>query len=536
MFRPKVCVRLARGADSNCCAGVVYSVCWVILQDGQGAVLYSLKEERRRRRRRERGGASGWLFLALLLGVAGGGILVMLGRNAPPATQAEELPTLIPLTDAAIIVPSPVLGPTLPPPSPTVTATAGPDPDKRYVVYNGLYIVQQGDTVTEIAAGLAVPVEGLMAANPGLDPRFLTAGQAIIVPDRAAAATATAIGVLAVVRDSGEARVWLDASVDAPILTLLSPGTAVATLGRSQDSTWLEILTPSGGRGWVASDSMRPSNNFAALPVTTGAIAESFDEVEAVELPSYLSNITPRAREIVLVGLSMGNRPDVFSKVGDSITDNEHFLFPFGTDDHDLGRFQHFADMIDFYSNTSARNGNSFTNTSLAAKGGWSTWNATDPGSADPNICLPGESPVACEYRIVRPSVALIMLGTNDVPTASTKNYEDWMRRVIEASIERGVLPVISTIPPFYYGDFVGVVEAFNSILVDLTNEYQIPLWDYWGALQPLPAQGMSYDGIHPSWAKPGDLSEPQLRYGMNMRNLTALQVLDTIWRDVIQQ
>ena len=534
MFRPRVCVRLSRGADSRNCTVAVYSVCCVISQDGRGAVLYSLKEERRRRRRRERGGASGWLFLALLLGIIGGGSVMILGRNAPTSSQANELPTLIASTDVAVLIASPVLGATLPPPSPTVTATTGPDPDKRYVVYNGLYIVQQDDTVTEIAAGLGVPVEGLMTANPGLDPRFLTAGQAIIVPDRAAAATATAIGVLAVVRDGGEARVWLDASVDAPILTLLPPGTAVATLGRSQDAAWLEILTPSGGRGWVAADSMRPSNNYDILPVTTGAAAEPFEDVESVELPLYLSNITPRARQIVLVGLSMGNRADVFSKVGDSITDNPHFLVPFGTDDHDLGQYQQFADVIDFYSSTSARTGNSFTNTSLAAKGGWSTWNATDPGSADPDYCLPGESPLACEYRLVRPSVALIMLGTNDVPTASTKNYEDWMRRVIEASIERGVLPVLSTIPPFYYGDFVGVVEAFNGILENLSQEYQIPLWDYWGALQPLPAQGMSYDGIHPSWANPGDLSEPQLRYGMNMRNLTALQVLDTIWQDVV--
>ncbi len=59
-------------------------------------------------------------------------------------------------------------------------------------------------------------------------------------------------------------------------------------------------------------------------------------------------------------------------------------------------------------------------------------WHEFDADSADPTTCLPDETPLVCEYRVVRPAVALIMLGTNDVLTMSTTRYEEFMRRVIE--------------------------------------------------------------------------------------------------------
>jgi len=81
-------------------------------------------------------------------------------------------------------------------------------------------------------------------------------------------------------------------------------------------------------------------------------------------------------------------------------------------------------------------------------------------------------------------------------------------------------------------------VSTFNAILAALALEYQIPLVDYWTALQGLPNQGIGSDGVHPTRApglEDGHLSTTNLRYGIPMRNLVTLQALDAIWRFVIQ-
>jgi hypothetical protein len=54
-----------------------------------------------------------------------------------------------------------------------------------------------------------------------------------------------------------------------------------------------------------------------------------------------------------------------------------------------------------------------------------------------------------------------------------------------------------------------------------------------------LPRGGLSDDGLHPSASPAGyqgaaDFNGDNLQYGYVMRNLTMLQVLDTVWRQVI--
>jgi lysophospholipase L1-like esterase len=134
--------------------------------------------------------------------------------------------------------------------------------------------------------------------------------------------------------------------------------------------------------------------------------------------------------------------------------------------------------------------------------------------------------------------VALIMLGTNDVPYTPDAEFEADLRRILDFTIERGVLPVLSTIPPLYRRGLEGRAEALNAVIARLAAEYELPLWDYYAALQPLPGTGMAADGVHPNWAPSGrnaDFSPENLEYGMVVRNLTGLYVLDAVWRTVIQ-
>ncbi|MBN1430395.1 MAG: hypothetical protein JXB07_18640 [Anaerolineae bacterium] len=255
-----------------------------------------------------------------------------------------------------------------------------------------------------------------------------------------------------------------------------------------------------------------------------------------IELPDdylYISGIKARAIEIFAAGQAMGNRANIFSKVGDSITVSDAFLKPFSEGNYDLQDHAYLQPVIDYYLQETARDADSFANTSLAAKGGWSVWHEFDAKSADPTLCLPDETPLVCEYRVARPAVALIMLGTNDVPTMSTGRYEEYMRQIIETSIEMGVIPIVSTLPDYFSEE--AKVQAMNAVIVGLTEEYQVPLWDYWGSLAEYPKRGLSIDGIHPSWAAPADFAPNYLYYGMTNRNLTALQALDAVWRLVIE-
>jgi hypothetical protein len=223
--------------------------------------------------------------------------------------------------------------------------------------------------------------------------------------------------------------------------------------------------------------------------------------------------------------------------VGDSITVNAGFLTPFGMRQYVLHDHSYLQEAINHYESGWARTHTPFANVSLAAGVGWSSLHVVDPSMANEALCDEEETPLECEYRHVKPSVAIIMLGTNDVPGISNLAYEAAMREIIEISLEKGVIPVITTIPPMHRTGMESRVATFNSILANLANEYEIPLLDYWSALQNLPNQGIGSDGVHPTRApglEDGVLSAENLRYGIPMRNLVTLQALDAIWRFAI--
>lgn len=339
-----------------------------------------------------------------------------------------------------------------------------------------------------------------------------------------------------------------------PIVARLLPLTPLTIEGRSGDSSWLLAVSVTGDRGWVFADFVTLTGSLEAVPVVTeivtaASLTPTASDVTSTPVPPspadsgdypYILGLSDRAREIFLAGQQLGNRANVFSKVGDSITANEDFLIPVGRSSYNLADYIYLQAVIDYFSSESARHGNSFVNDSLSANPGWSSWTAINFHASDESACIPGELPIECELRMVKPSLVLIMLGTNDVPDTnniSANVYENQMRKIIETCINAGVIPIVSTIPPFHRSTSFRV-SLFNDVLVSLTDEYDIPLWNYWAALQHLPNEGLSSDGVHPSVAPTGasDFSVEALQYGMNVRNLTALQALDAVWREVIRK
>ena len=76
------------------------------------------------------------------------------------------------------------------------------------------------------------------------------------------------------------------------------------------------------------------------------------------------------------------------------------------------------------------------------------------------------------------------------------------------------------------------MTDTFNVAIVQVATEQAVPLWNYWLAMERLPNHGMSGDGVHPSQPPDGNTAifdGFHLQFGFNMRNLTALQVLNAL-------
>jgi hypothetical protein len=226
-------------------------------------------------------------------------------------------------------------------------------------------------------------------------------------------------------------------------------------------------------------------------------------------------------RVIYQRGLELGNRPGAFSKVGDCGSTPAWFLGDFdrGPKFYQLGDYQNLSDVIESFSG-------SFGRTTLAGKAGFNASSVFAPLWADRKQCQNDEGPLACELRVQRPSFVFIMLGSNDV--YHLDEFEPQMRKMIEYTISLGIVPILTT-----KADNIEKDHQINSVLARLASEYDIPLWNYWRAVQSLPNQGLQEDGVHLTWA-PNRFNDPEaMKSAWTVRNLTALQTLDSIWRFV---
>jgi len=236
------------------------------------------------------------------------------------------------------------------------------------------------------------------------------------------------------------------------------------------------------------------------------------------KLPIIPTQISLRVREIYLDGLVRGNNPHVFSRIGDCASAAPAFLVGFDRN-YNLGDYASLQPAIDYFKG-------SFERPSLAAKAGLNgaglltnLWTGEQ--------CQKNETLLDCQYRLDHPSFALISIGTNEAYYVHKNpgSFEHNLRIIIKDTIARGIVPVLSTKADNVEGD-----GSINATIARLALEYQIPLWNFWLAVQPLPNQGMA-DPDHlnsVSYANFTDFSIPNsLEYGTQMHNLTALQMLD---------
>jgi len=256
--------------------------------------------------------------------------------------------------------------------------------------------------------------------------------------------------------------------------------------------------------------------------------------------------VTSHLEKVASRGERLGNHPGVVAKVGDSITASPSFLQALACSPPRLGHWEELRGTLGFFGRTTVPRGseearcptsNSYSRLGVAAVGGWRAADALLPRESSPEC--QGLPAVSCELDLLRPSIALIMFGTNDVEEITAVQFRLDLARVVRLVSSAGTIPVVSTIPPRARQPFSQRVARFNAEIAALAENRALPLWNFWRQMiaPGVPRDGLSRDGVHPSVLCPPctaiDFRPVGLRQGYALRNLGALLVLDRLRRKV---
>jgi hypothetical protein len=288
------------------------------------------------------------------------------------------------------------------------------------------------------------------------------------------------------------------------------------------------------GSGVQASDD--PTPTLAPLPDPVQDDLD-LDVVSAIDLYEYpdVPTISAYAQQVYLQGLAQGSNPHTFIKVGDCMTDNPFFLIPLGEGDYDLGEYTALQPLIDQFIDGDL---NSFSRKSQAAAGGFNASSIRDSLWANPEFCEPGETPLGCEMRLMQPSIALIMFGTNDVFYLTEAQFDFFLRSIVVETVRNGALPVLSTFP--HRPEFPEKSMLYNQIVVQIAQDYDLPLINLWRALVDLPNQGVDPEETTHMTTPPGGavcyFIDENLQAGFTVRNLLTLQTLEAVLQATVSE
>jgi hypothetical protein len=216
--------------------------------------------------------------------------------------------------------------------------------------------------------------------------------------------------------------------------------------------------------------------------------------------------------EVYQQGQDLGRNFRVFSVLGDCQSSPTYFLSKYDEGRYTLEEGQeNLQETIDWYAG-------SFAHRSLTVKNGMTAPGALNPRWADPEQCESTETPVECEIRLSNPSLMLISLGTNWHPSTSHEQYVDYLSEIVEIILDAGVIPVLSTKADNAEGDY-----NRNLAMAEVAYAYDLPLWNFWAAVEELPNRGLDKDR-----------ENVYLNYkGWDIRNQSALELLDHIRRQL---
>jgi hypothetical protein len=262
-----------------------------------------------------------------------------------------------------------------------------------------------------------------------------------------------------------------------------------------------------------------------AVPAATSTPKPPLEKDAWKQMPAVPTEISDAMREVYQRGLVFGNDPTHFSIIGDCQNVSSYFMAVFDKPgEFSLGEeYAYLQPTIDFYQD-------SFSRQSLAVKGGFNVAAILSPLRADPKSCNTNESPLDCELRTWKPSIVFVSMETwwSEKPE---QEYDKYMRRVIERILETGAVPIIATKADNLEGD-----DRINATIAQIAYDYDIPFWNFWAAVQPLPNHGLSSDHFHLTFARNFFDDPVRMKSAWPWRNLTALQTLDVVYRGLTEQ
>lgn len=279
-------------------------------------------------------------------------------------------------------------------------------------------------------------------------------------------------------------------------------------------------ISPPGGTVVSVTEAVEVAESSTATPapIATPARKVPLPADAWKDMPVIPADISDRAHAIYEYGIYLGNDPTHFSVIGDCQNVSSYFMSVFDNPgEYNLGPdYSHLQPTIDYYSG-------SFSRQSLAVKGGFNAAAVLSPLRSDPESCNANESPLDCELRTWKPSIVIVSMETwwSEKPA---EEYDKYMRRVLDRIIETGALPVIATKADNLEGN-----HAINATVAQIAYDYEIPLWNFWAAVQPLPNHGLSSDNFHLTFARNFFDDRQRMRSAWPWRNLTALQMLDLV-------
>lgn len=134
-----------------------------------------------------------------------------------------------------------------------------------------------------------------------------------------------------------------------------------------------------------------------------------------------------------------------------------------------------------------------------------------------------------------KPEIAVVMYGTNEVTKGvSVEQWQKNMTAIIDACLEAGCVPIVSTIPPYPGKD--EKAQALNAALKKLAADKKIPLVDFYAAVlerQP----GTAWDGtllgkgdVHPTGGENHVFTDENLKKcGYALRNYVTLKAMNDV-------
>jgi hypothetical protein len=316
-----------------------------------------------------------------------------------------------------------------------------------------------------------------------------------------------------------------------PQIGAIQPETPVRLIERNQTGLWVLVQNESLS-GWVLSGHLEFALSFRldGVPLNTQvkdgdpSAAQTMHEALLNLYPVVPATISDNMRAVYARGQRLGNQPFVATKVGDSVLANEWYLQPMSAEEIHLGPYAYLEEALSMFGPAMAD--------SVVVRKGLTSAVVFDPFWADKERCQPGETPLDCEYRLRQPSVAFIMFSHNDMKAMSVDDYRINMRRIVEESMTKGIIPVLMTFSSHPNTPMWAESLEYNSVLLDLATQYQVPLINLWLASRILPDYGLEIDHVHLKNSGYDYLTYEngqEAQSGVALLNLLSLQVLDEI-------